>query len=77
MRNIREPGFPMPIITQATGKQANILSETEEAHMSPFGVPQPWYMDTRKAEADGCSFQQLNEWLPKLIREIIKETSLL
>jgi nucleoside-diphosphate-sugar epimerase len=65
------PGQIISLITQATGIQANILSETEEVHMSPFGIPQSWYMDTTKAEAAGFSFQQLNDWLPNLIREIV------
>jgi nucleoside-diphosphate-sugar epimerase len=65
------PGQIISLITQATGRQANILSEVEKVHMSPFGIPQPWYMDTAKAESAGFSFQQLNDWLPNLIREIV------
>jgi nucleoside-diphosphate-sugar epimerase len=65
------PGEIISIITQATGRQANILSETDEAHMSPFGIPQPWYMDTANAEAAGFSFQLLDDWMPNLIREIV------
>lgn len=64
------PGQIMTLISQAAGKEANILSETDNMHMSPFGVPQPWYMDTAKAEAAGFSFQQLRGWMPNLIREI-------
>jgi nucleoside-diphosphate-sugar epimerase len=65
------PGEIISLITQATGRQANILSETDEVHMSPFGIPQSWYMDTTKAEAAGFSFQKLDDWLPNLIREIV------
>jgi nucleoside-diphosphate-sugar epimerase len=65
------PGQIISLITQATDRQVNILSETEEIHMSPFGIPQSWYMDTTKAEAAGFPFQQLDDWLPNLIREIV------
>ncbi|WP_028612519.1 NAD-dependent epimerase/dehydratase family protein [Paenibacillus harenae] len=61
------------LIEQAAGRQANLLRETEAAHMSPFGIPEPWYMDTAKADAAGFPFQPLDEWLPKLIREIAAE----
>ncbi|WP_169090344.1 NAD-dependent epimerase/dehydratase family protein [Paenibacillus sp. PL91] len=58
------------LITQTTGKKANIVTESEEAHSSPFGVPDSWYMDTTKAEAAGFAFKQLSEWMPNLIKEI-------
>ncbi|MEC0230225.1 NAD-dependent epimerase/dehydratase family protein [Paenibacillus alba] len=64
------PGQIVSLITQATGKQGNILSQTEDEHMSPFGVPQSWYMDTSKAQAAGFSFQSIHDWLPNLIKEI-------
>jgi nucleoside-diphosphate-sugar epimerase len=64
------PGQIISLITQAAGKQATVLPNTDEEHMSPFGVPQSWYMDTSKAETAGFSFLHLNDWLPKLIREI-------
>ncbi|AJY74134.1 NAD-dependent epimerase/dehydratase family protein [Paenibacillus beijingensis] len=64
------PGEIVSFISEAVGKPADIVSETEQIHMSPFGVPEPWYMDTEKAEAAGFAFEQLNDWLPDLIREI-------
>jgi len=67
------PGQIISLITEATDKEANILNSTEEANMSPFGIPEPWYMDTTKAKEAGFSFQLLNDWLPELIREIAKK----
>ncbi|NEW07333.1 NAD-dependent epimerase/dehydratase family protein [Paenibacillus sp. SYP-B3998] len=64
-------GQIVSLISQATGRQANVFSETEEVHMSPFGIPESWYMDTTKAQAAGYSFQKLGDWLPELIREIV------
>ncbi|MBC8078857.1 MAG: NAD-dependent dehydratase, partial [Gorillibacterium sp.] len=65
------PGQIITLITQATGREANMLSETEAIHMSPFGVPEPWYMNTAKAEAAGFSFEPLQDWMPELIRKIV------
>ncbi|MBD2870632.1 NAD-dependent epimerase/dehydratase family protein [Paenibacillus arenilitoris] len=68
------PGRVIAMIEEAAGKRARVLRETEDADMSPFGVPAPWHMDTAKAEAAGYSFRPLGEWLPPLIREIVAET---
>lgn len=59
------------MIEQATGKEAHIAPETREEHMSPFGIPVSWTMDTAKAQAAGYTFQSVQEWLPELIRDIV------
>ena len=38
--------------------------------MSPFGIPESWYMDTTKARLAGCRFLSLAEWLPELVRTL-------
>ncbi|GGG17713.1 hypothetical protein GCM10010913_44790 [Paenibacillus aceti] len=63
-------GQIIKMIEQATGKAAHIVPETEEAHMSPFGIPTSWTMDTAKAQAEGFSFRSVQEWLPELVHEI-------
>lgn len=63
-------GEILSLITEATGQQAHILTETDAADMSPFGIPETWFMNTAKAEAAGFRFQRLDDWLPELIREI-------
>jgi hypothetical protein len=62
-------GQILSLITEAAGKQANILSETEQK--SPFGPAVSRYMDTTKAVQAGYTFQPLTDWMPKLIREIV------
>jgi nucleoside-diphosphate-sugar epimerase len=66
-------GQLISLITQTTGKKANIVTESEEVHSSPFGVPESWYMDTTKAGAAGFEFKQLSDWMPKLINEIANQ----
>lgn len=63
-------GEIVSLISQATGKQAVLLPETDKEHRSPFALPGSWYMDASKAESAGFEFLQLRDWLPKLIQEI-------
>ena len=65
------PGQMISLIAQAIGREANILSKTDEVHMSPFGIPESWYMSTAKAETAGFTFQPLSDWLPNLIQRIV------
>ncbi|RAV08647.1 NAD-dependent epimerase/dehydratase family protein [Paenibacillus contaminans] len=64
------PGRIVAEIEKATGKQAVVERQTEQAHMSPFGVADAWYMDTAKAASAGFVFERLDEWMPALIREL-------
>lgn len=66
------PGTIISLIERVTGKEAVVLSgvEAEGGNQSPFGIPESWYFDTTKAQTAGFTFRQLNEWMPKLIREI-------
>lgn len=58
------------LIEDAVGKKATVEKNTDDKHMSPFGVPESWYMDTSKAEQAGFSFQALEGWFPRLVDEL-------
>ncbi|KMT61616.1 NAD-dependent epimerase/dehydratase family protein [Paenilisteria newyorkensis] len=57
----------MGLIENATGKMAIVEEITEDNDDSPFGVEKTYYLDNAKAKEAGFSFQDLHEWLPKLI----------
>jgi len=62
------------LIESATGKHAKIsLVGGNEKSQSPYGVPADWYMSTAKAEAAGFTFSQLHDWLPTLVKTLVKE----
>lgn len=62
------------LIENATGKHAKIsLVGGNEESQSPYGVPADWYMSTAKAEAAGFTFSQLHDWLPTLVKTLVKE----
>lgn len=67
------PGQIVAEIGKAAGKPANIATQTEQQHMSPFGVPGPWYQDTAKAQAAGFAFERLDVWMPALICQLNAE----
>lgn len=57
----------MGLIEDATGKTAIVEEITEDNDDSPFGVEKTYYLDNAKAKEAGFAFQDLHEWLPKLI----------
>jgi len=62
------------LIEETTGKHAKIsLVGGDEKSQSPYGVPADWYMSTTKAEAAGFTFSQLHDWLPTLVKTLVKE----
>lgn len=62
------------LIEETTGKSAKIsLVSNDEMSQSPYGVPADWYMSTTKAEAAGFTFSQLHDWLPTLVKTLVKE----
>ncbi|MGE7675539.1 NAD-dependent epimerase/dehydratase family protein [Lysinibacillus sp. NPDC094403] len=64
----------MGLIEETTGKHAKIsLVGGDEKSQSPYGVPADWYMSTTKAEAVGFTFSQLHDWLPTLVKTLVKE----
>lgn len=69
-------GQIITLIEQAIGKRAVVTNLTvDNQHMSPFGIPETWVMDTTKAQTNGFTFLQLQDWLPRLIEEIVKQIS--
>ncbi|WEG11301.1 NAD-dependent epimerase/dehydratase family protein [Pullulanibacillus sp. KACC 23026] len=65
----------LDLVEKAAGKPAVIEAKTEEAaNMSPFGVPDSWYMAVTKATKAGFTFSVLESWLPQLINEIAAGT---
>lgn len=59
-------GEIISIIESVTGKRAVIQTETEDEHMSPFGITESWHMDTTKARMAGFPFLSLTGWFPEL-----------
>lgn len=60
----------LSIIEEYVGKKALVELPTVDENRSPFGVPDHWYMDAKKAEEAGFVFQELRKWFPALVREI-------
>lgn len=62
----------MKIVEAATGKTARIEVPGNKDIRSPFAIPESWYMNNEKATKAGFPFTSLQEWLPKLIKNIAK-----
>lgn len=60
----------MDLIETVTGMQSQVLRETVQEDMSPFGISESWTMDTTKAEQAGYTFEELMDWFPGLVREV-------
>ncbi|MFS0868948.1 NAD-dependent epimerase/dehydratase family protein [Paenibacillus xylanilyticus] len=60
----------MDLIETVTGMQSQVLRETVQEDMSPFGISESWTMDTSKAEEAGYTFEALMDWFPGLVREV-------
>lgn len=58
------------MIEEVTGKRADINFEKDEKSLSPYAVPQSWYMNTEKAKNQGFQFSNLHDWLKPLVVEI-------
>ncbi len=63
----------LSIIEEHVGKKALVEQPSVDENSSPFGVPDHWYMDTKKAEEAGFVFRELRNWFPKLVRELSNE----
>jgi len=61
------------LIEEATGKKAKITLVGDDESRSPFGVPEDWFMDPKKATDAGYEFLPLNNWLPSLIIKLASE----
>ncbi|MCU6340227.1 hypothetical protein KW823_27335, partial [Enterobacter quasiroggenkampii] len=47
----------------------------DNAHLSPFGVPDQWGLNTSKAAQHGFKFDSIQDWYPQLITSIIGSRS--
>lgn len=64
----------LALIEKESGKRAKIsLVGGDEESQSPYGVPADWYMTNAKAEKAGFTFSQLHDWLPKLVKTLVKQ----
>ncbi|WDH96459.1 NAD-dependent epimerase/dehydratase family protein [Paenibacillus urinalis] len=63
-------GELMELIESKTGQKAMLTKDTEEDAASPFGVEASWYMNTNTAAEAGFEFDNLNDWLPKLVDQL-------
>lgn len=57
-------------IEEKTQTTAIITSTPTETNTSPFNISESWLMNNEKARNLGFQFKDLNEWLPRLIRDI-------
>ncbi len=64
----------LALIEKESGKRAKIsLVGGDEESQSPYGVSADWYMTNAKAEKAGFTFSQLHDWLPKLVKTLVKQ----
>lgn len=64
----------LALIEEESGKRAKIsLVGGDEESQSPYGVPADWYMTNAKAEKAGFTFSQLRDWLPNLVKTLVKQ----
>ena len=63
------------LVEEATGKRANIALLGSEEIRSPYAIPASWYMTTEIAQQRGFQFTNLDEWLPQLVEEIVKNVA--
>lgn len=64
----------LALIEEESGKRAKIsLVGGDEESQSPYGVPADWYMTNTKAEKAGFTFTQLRDWLPNLVKTLVKQ----
>ncbi|MFJ7730993.1 NAD-dependent epimerase/dehydratase family protein [Lysinibacillus sp. NPDC097231] len=65
------------LIEEESGKHAKIsLVGSDEQSLSPYGVPADWYMSTAKAEKAGFTFSKLHDWLPNLVKALVKTATI-
>ncbi|MCR8845369.1 NAD-dependent epimerase/dehydratase family protein [Paenibacillus sp. SC116] len=60
----------MNIVEQAVGKKAIMTNTGSDDARSPFGVPDSWLMDNSAARKAGFEFEELQNWLPPLAKEL-------
>lgn len=61
-------------IESVTGK--NFIYGNSEDEMSPYGIPQDYYMDTSKALTAGFQVFPLENWMPQLLQNLNRSLEL-
>ncbi|MBK3494643.1 NAD-dependent epimerase/dehydratase family protein [Viridibacillus sp. YIM B01967] len=60
----------LEMIERIVGKKAIIATEVEQSNVSPYNIPDSWYMDTSKAETAGYTFATLDSSFPQLVHKL-------
>ncbi|MBC6297740.1 SDR family oxidoreductase [Listeria sp. FSL L7-1517] len=55
------------------GQKALVEEVTDDEDNSPFGIEKTYYLDNSKATEAGFIFDNLHDWLPKLVTKILQE----
>lgn len=63
-------GEIVALAERAVGRKAVIVSNANEADMSPIAGPDSWYMSNARAEAAGYHFSDMSEWMPGLMCDL-------
>lgn len=58
-------------IEHASGKKAKIITGLDGGELSPFGIASDWFGSVKLLESLGYKTRSLQEWLPKLIHELV------
>lgn len=61
------------MIESKTGEVALVEEVTDDVDDSPFSIEKTYYLDNTKATKAGFEFDDLREWLPALVKDILKE----
>ncbi|MBC1982138.1 SDR family oxidoreductase [Listeria welshimeri] len=61
------------MIESKTGEVALVEEVTDDVDDSPFSIEKTYYLDNIKATKAGFEFDDLREWLPALVKDILKE----
>lgn len=61
----------LAIVEEAVGRTA-IVEPPSDGNRSPFGVPDHWFMDNRRAREAGFEFPQVTDWFIPLVRKLAR-----
>lgn len=61
----------LAIVEEAAGRKA-IVEPPAEGNRSPFGVPDHWFMDNRRAREAGFEFPEVTDWFIPLARKLAR-----
>ncbi|CAH8710626.1 NAD-dependent epimerase/dehydratase family protein [Paenibacillus thiaminolyticus] len=61
----------LAIVEEAVGRTA-FVEPLAEGNRSPFGVPDHWYLDNRRAREAGFEFPEVTDWFIPLVRKLAR-----